>query len=84
MNCRVGIDIGGTFTDFALLREETSELVIHKQLTSPADPSQSVLSGISVLLKKADVEMSTVEAIAHGTTLVTNALIERRGAKTER
>ena len=44
MGYRLGIDIGGTFTDFALVDDETGELAIHKQLTTPADPSLAVLS----------------------------------------
>jgi len=82
MSYRVGIDIGGTFTDFALLSEKDHRLVIHKQLTTPADPSQSVLSGLETLINKAGVAPADVSAIAHGTTLVTNSLIERRGAVT--
>ncbi len=82
MTYRVGIDIGGTFTDFALLSEDDHRLVIHKQLTTPADPSQSVLTGLEALLEKAGVALPSVHVIAHGTTLVTNSLIERRGAVT--
>ncbi len=82
MSCRVGIDIGGTFTDFALLSENDGRLFIHKQLTTPDDPAQSVLSGVPRLLERAAVAPSQVSAVVHGTTLVTNAVIERRGAKT--
>ncbi|MEM7442638.1 MAG: hydantoinase/oxoprolinase family protein [Pseudomonadota bacterium] len=82
MAWRVGIDIGGTFTDFAALNERTGRLVVHKQLTTPHDPSKAVISGLPTLLDKAAIEPSDVDTIIHGTTLVTNALIERRGAKT--
>ena len=82
MSCRVGIDIGGTFTDFALLEDDANRLVIFKQLTTPADPSAAVLAGLPTLLERAGVSMAEVEAIVHGTTLVTNAVIERRGALT--
>ncbi|MEQ8248738.1 MAG: hydantoinase/oxoprolinase family protein [Alphaproteobacteria bacterium] len=82
MSYRVGIDIGGTFTDFALLSESDGRLFIHKQLTTPDDPAQSVLSGVPILLEKAGVGAAQVSAVVHGTTLVTNAVIERRGAKT--
>ncbi len=78
----MGIDIGGTFTDFALLEVGAERLVIHKQLTSPEDPSVAVLSGVPVLLAKAGVDIGAVEAVVHGTTLITNALIERKGAVT--
>jgi len=79
---RLGIDIGGTFTDFALLEAGSGRLVIHKQLTTPDDPSKAVLGGVPVLLAKAGVDIGAVEAVVHGTTLITNALIERKGAVT--
>ncbi|MHA1565489.1 MAG: hydantoinase/oxoprolinase family protein [Alphaproteobacteria bacterium] len=82
MGFRIGIDIGGTFTDFALLDIGSGRLVIHKQLTTPDDPSKAVLGGVPALLKKAGVEIGAVEAVVHGTTLITNALIERKGAIT--
>lgn len=82
MSFRIGIDIGGTFTDFALLEAGSGRLVIHKQLTTPEDPSEAVLSGVPALLAKAGVDIDAVEAVVHGTTLITNALIERKGAVT--
>jgi len=82
MSYRVGIDIGGTFTDFAILSEGDGRLFIHKQLTTPDDPAQSVLSGVPRLLEKATVAPEEITAVVHGTTLITNAIIERRGAKT--
>ena len=82
MAYRIGVDIGGTFTDFALFDEEGAEMVIHKRLTTPADPSEAVLAGMPALLAQASVAIEAVEAISHGTTLVTNAVIERKGALT--
>ncbi len=82
MAYRIGVDIGGTFTDFALFDEEGAEMVIHKRLTTPADPSEAVLAGMPALLTQAGVAIEAVEAISHGTTLVTNAVIERKGALT--
>ena len=79
---RIGVDIGGTFTDFALFDEATARIAIHKQLTTPDDPSRAVLDGIAALLRDNGVEIAAVESVAHGTTLVTNALIERKGAVT--
>ena len=79
---RIGVDIGGTFTDFALVDDETGDLSTHKQLTTPADPSVSVLTGMADLLRHAGVGIADVTTVSHGTTLVTNAVIERRGAKT--
>ncbi|MEE2688410.1 MAG: hydantoinase/oxoprolinase family protein [Pseudomonadota bacterium] len=82
MSWRIGVDIGGTFTDFALLDDAGKKLAIHKQLTTPADPSAAVIVGIRDILRANGVGIRDVDAIAHGTTLVTNAVIERRGAVT--
>jgi N-methylhydantoinase A len=81
MSQRLGIDIGGTFTDFALFNEDTGVITVHKQLTTPHDPAESVLSGIDATLAKASTRIEHIGAIIHGTTLVTNAVIERKGAK---
>ena len=82
MGYRLGIDIGGTFTDFALFDEAKGKMCIHKQLTTSDDPSRAVLEGCTHLLKRKGVDFADVDTIAHGTTLVTNAVIERRGAVT--
>ena len=77
---RVGIDIGGTFTDFVLFDESKLELVLHKSLTTPVDPSYGAMMGIEELLKKAKMQLNEVTQVVHGTTLATNAIIERKGA----
>ena len=82
MTYRIGVDIGGTFTDFALVDDKTGDLLVHKQLTTPLDPSESVLSGIVAMLQENSISIEEVSAIAHGTTLVTNAVVERRGSTT--
>ena len=82
MTHKLGIDIGGTFTDFALLDEETGQIAIHKQLTTPHEPSECVLDGARNILATRGVDFSDVHTVVHGTTLVTNALIERKGALT--
>lgn len=79
---RIGVDIGGTFTDFVLLQDATGAVNLHKQLTTPEDPSLAVIEGIERLLGNTGVGIGEVSRIVHGTTLVTNALIERRGART--
>jgi N-methylhydantoinase A len=84
---KIGIDVGGTFTDF-YVREAAREPVIHKVLSTPADPSVGVLIGLRELagalaepLALADF-LGRVEVIVHGTTVTTNATLTRRGAKT--
>jgi len=82
MKYRIGVDIGGTFTDFALINDVDGVLSIHKQLTTPEDPSRAVIEGIEALLRRDGVAPSEVQSVVHGSTLVTNAVIERRGAVT--
>jgi N-methylhydantoinase A len=82
MAYRLGIDIGGTFTDFALFDETGGGVSIHKQLTTPDDPSRAVLQGTASLLARHELDLAAVVEIVHGTTLVTNAVIERKGART--
>ena len=78
---RLGFDIGGTFTDFVLVDAEKSLIHLHKCLTTPADPSVGALQGMTELLTRVAVPLSAVDHIVHGTTLVTNAIIERRGCQ---
>jgi N-methylhydantoinase A len=77
---RIAVDIGGTFTDFAL--ERTGEISSAKVLTTPDRPEEAVLTGIEALLADTAMEAREIGLIIHGTTLATNAIIERKGAKT--
>lgn len=79
---RVGFDIGGTFTDFALHDAISGSLQIHKALTTADDPARGAIEGIQTLLERARLGLADVAGIVHGTTLVTNALIEGKGAVT--
>jgi N-methylhydantoinase A len=79
---RLGVDIGGTFTDLTLVDEQSGTLLTGKTLTSPADPSEGVIAGLHRLLTRNDVPADAIEHCIHATTLVTNALIERKGART--
>jgi len=78
----IGIDIGGTFTDVVSLNYETGALRTLKVLTTHGDPTDGVLGGVERLLKQARINSRDVVRVVHATTLFTNALIERRGAKT--
>lgn len=75
-------DIGGTFTDFALVDDATGDVRIHKCLTTPDDPCRAVVDGLSALANGSGVSLKDVAHHIHGTTLVINAVIERKGAKT--
>ena len=77
----IGIDIGGTFTDFALVDHERRTIGTAKTLTTPQDPVIGVLEGLRGLLDRRGLALSSLGRIAHGTTLITNAVLERRGAR---
>jgi N-methylhydantoinase A len=79
---RLGFDIGGTFTDFVLVNEQSGETFLNKCLTTPSNPAEGVLQGLGPLLDRAGIRGQDVSIAIHATTLVTNALIERKGART--
>ena len=79
---RLGIDVGGTFTVFSHFDERGSEIAELKRLTTPTSSSIAVIEGTAALLQGNDVRMAEVESIAQGTMLVTNAVIDLRGART--
>jgi N-methylhydantoinase A/oxoprolinase/acetone carboxylase beta subunit len=78
----LAVDIGGTFTDVVLLDAAGTTTVVEKVLTSPKDFSAAVMDGTRRALARAGVGAHAVRYVIHGTTLVTNALIERKGAPT--
>ena len=75
---KIGVDVGGTFTDFTLLNKNTGELKFHKVPSTPEDPSQAVDRGLSELNKLYDVNAFEIEYFGHGTTVALNMLLERR------
>ncbi|KAF1028497.1 MAG: Acetophenone carboxylase gamma subunit [Burkholderia plantarii] len=77
---RVGVDIGGTFTDVAL--ELGGKLFSTKVLTDYTAPERAIIKGVGIVAQKAGITLADIGQIIHGTTLATNALIERRGART--
>ncbi len=81
VGCRIGIDVGGTFTDFVLADPETGRITIYKEPSVPHDPSASVERGLPHLLKRAGRTPDDVQLIVHGTTIGLNAIIQRRGAR---
>ncbi|MEI6838045.1 MAG: hydantoinase/oxoprolinase family protein, partial [Alcaligenaceae bacterium] len=78
---RIGVDIGGTFTDLVMV-DAQGQLCNEKVLTTPLDPSVGVLTGIKLILENNSVNARDVQNVIHGTTLVANALIERKGVRT--
>src|SRR6202051_1466187 len=81
MAWRIGIDIGGTFTDVAMVDEASGRIGIAKVLTTPHDFGLAVIEGIRQGLAQHAVDPSDVSLLSHATTVVTNALLERKGAR---
>jgi hypothetical protein len=81
---RLAIDIGGTFTDTVLMDGAATVIATAKTATTPADPSEGALAGARIALDIAGADWSDIAGFIHGTTLATNALIERRGAQRSR
>ena len=79
--CRIGVDVGGTFTDFVLTNSRTGAIVRYKEPSVPEDPSLSVGRGLPALVERAGVRPEDVELLVHGTTLLVNAIIQKRGAR---
>ncbi|WP_027896574.1 hydantoinase/oxoprolinase family protein [Zestomonas thermotolerans] len=81
MSYRLGVDVGGTFTDLLLINDVTGESFTAKVPSTPHNPSIAVLNGIERICSIAGIEPSQINAVMHGTTVATNAILTRRGAK---
>ena len=79
--CRIGIDVGGTFTDLVLADHGKRRWMFFKEPSVPNDPSAAVERGIAGILNRAEVKVEDVELVVHGTTLGLNTIIQRTGAK---
>src|SRR5579859_1376571 len=82
MGWRIGIDTGGTFTDVVFFREESGEIAAWKVSTTPRDPSAAAVGGIVEGLGRQGARPGEVTYVGHGTTVATNAFLERKGART--
>lgn len=82
MRYMVGVDVGGTFTDVTLVDTRSGEILNHKVPSTPDDPSRAIMNGVEQILELNGVSVSEVRYLAHGTTVATNSLIERKGALT--
>src|SRR5437868_15376851 len=81
MAWRIGVDIGGTFTDVALVEEATGHIGIAKVPTTPHDFAEAVLEGLRQGLARYRVDPAKVSLLSHAATIVTNALLEKKGAR---
>ena len=81
MAIRIGIDTGGTFTDVVVQTDTTDRLAIHKVHSTPDEPGRAVIEGLRLALRQAGTDYADIEILVHGTTVATNALLQRRGSK---
>src|SRR5438874_6110826 len=79
---RIGVDIGGTFTDLVVFDDATGAFAVGKPLTTPREPSQAVETLVLETLKREGIDANQAQQLIHGTTLITNAIIERTGSGT--
>ncbi len=82
MDYRLGVDVGGTFTDVALLNTQTGELAVAKIPSTPKNPSEGVTNGIETICDKENIKTKSISNFIHGTTVATNTTLEYKGAKT--
>jgi N-methylhydantoinase A len=76
----VGVDVGGTFTDFYAVDTGSGACAVHKTPSTPTNPAQAIVDGLQALCAGHDVALDAIERLSHGTTVATNALLQRRGA----
>lgn len=81
MSYRLGVDVGGTFTDLLLFDQKSGNFWRHKTPSTPHDSSEGILNGVTAICREAGVALSEVENFLHGTTVATNAVLEGKGAK---
>ena len=79
--CRVGVDVGGTFTDLVLVDPKSGSLTFYKEPSRPAEPADAVVRGLAGIMDRAGVAPGEIGLLVHGTTLGLNTIIQRQGAK---
>ena len=77
----IGVDVGGTFTDFFAFNDETDQVVLHKVSSTPTNPARAIIDGLAELSRLYAIDLASMTRLSHGTTIATNALIQRRGGK---
>src|SRR5699024_11465765 len=83
MGYRLGIDTGGTFTDVAIINEDSGHLFASKVPSTPDNPSQAIILGLDKIMQDNNIKnYNDINFFVHGTTVATNAILERKGAKT--
>src|SRR5690606_31972507 len=79
---RIGVDVGGTFTDFTLINEDDGAIFYFKVPSTPHDPSEAIDNGVGQILAETGIDPRQVRHFGHGTTVATNMIIQRRGVVT--
>ncbi|MCA8894393.1 MAG: hydantoinase/oxoprolinase family protein, partial [Amphiplicatus sp.] len=82
MTYRIGFDVGGTFTDFTMINEQTGAVSFFKVSSTPHDPSVAIEQGLAALIEDYKLDPKSISHLGHGTTVATNLVIERKGART--
>jgi N-methylhydantoinase A len=82
MNCRIGIDTGGTFTDLVSINTENGQFHCHKVHSTPHDPGEALSTGVLDLCQRNQIDPASLALLIHGTTVATNTVLERKGART--
>jgi len=77
----IGVDVGGTFTDFFAFDDADDRIVLHKVASTPGNPAQAVIAGLREVSERHGIDLGAITRLSHGTTVATNALIQRRGGK---
>jgi N-methylhydantoinase A/oxoprolinase/acetone carboxylase beta subunit len=78
---RIGVDVGGTFTDFIYVDDEAGKVEVYKTSTTPQDPSIAMMEGINAICEKLGIAHEEIQDIFHGTTIATNMVLEHKGAR---
>ena len=81
MSYRLGVDVGGTFTDLILIDETSGKIFAAKVPSTPDDSSVGVLNGIHRICEQNDLDSSQISHVMHGTTVATNTVLEAKGAR---
>ena len=81
MGWTIGVDVGGTFTDFFAANDEADLFHVGKTPSTPANPAEAILTGLVALCEQFDIPLGGIERLSHGTTVGTNALIQRTGSR---
>jgi N-methylhydantoinase A/oxoprolinase/acetone carboxylase beta subunit len=79
---RIGVDVGGTFTDLIFVDEEKGSVAVHKTSSTPKDPSIAVINGVLELCKSTNTPLQSIDNLFHGTTIATNLVLQHDGVKT--